>query len=237
MPKIIKRGAGGPEPAKRPPPRPGKKPIIKRDVVGATNEAAEIRRRAEDEAQRIIEEANEQAHETRQHGFEEGKQEALAQYTQQISQALLQVENMARELEPAYVSLIRDCVEKVIGQELTQNPKVVVGVVREALADARQQREIIVRVSPVDAEHLEKNKGRLLEILARAQTVEIRPDAAVTRGGCIVVTELGSIDATMERQLDAIATAVETEMKEGERDGVGQDGYGDESELDPEDYG
>ena len=88
-------------------------------------------------------------------------------------------------------------------------------------------------MNPTDADQLEKSKGRLLEILARANTVEIRPDAAISRGGCVVVTELGSIDATLDRQIDALVNAVESEFKEAS---LGE-GYGDESELDPEDYG
>lgn len=230
MPKVIKRGGPAPAPSGRPAPGP-KKRIIEREVVGATKEAAEIRRRAEDEARRIIEEAHEQAYETRQHGFEEGKQEALAQYTQQISQALLQVQKMADDMEPEYVALITDCVQHVLNIELRTNPEAIIGVVRKALEDARQQREIIVRVHPADAEALEKNKNRLLEILARANNVEVRADASVSRGGCVVVTELGSIDASLERQLEALGQAIEAEYHEA---GLGY-GPDEESELDPED--
>lgn len=230
MPKVIKRGGPAPAaPSGRPAPGP-KKRIIEREVVGATKEAAEIRRRAEDEARRIIEEAQEQAYETRQHGFEEGKQEALAQYTQQISQALLQVQQMADDMEPQYVGLIRDCVEHVLNIELRSNPDAIIGVVRKALEDARQQREIIVRVNPADAEALEKNKNRMLEILARANNVEVRADASVKRGGCVVVTELGSIDASLERQLEALGVAIEAEYRE-----AGLDYAPEQSELDPED--
>lgn len=229
MPKVIKRGgAPAPQPSGRPAPGP-KKRIIEREVVGATKEAAEIRRRAEDEARRIIEEATEQAYETRQHGFEEGKQEALAQYTQQISQALLQVQKMADDMEPQYIGLVRSCVEQVLNVELKANPEAIIGVVRKALEDARQQREIIVRVNPADAEALERNKNRLLEVLARANSVEVRADASVSRGGCVVVTELGSIDASLERQLEALGQAIEAEYRE-----IGL-GVVEESELDPED--
>ncbi|CAN0592074.1 unnamed protein product, partial [Laminaria digitata] len=154
-------------------------------------------------------EAQEQAYETRQHGFEEGKQEALAQYTAQITQALLQVQKMADEMEPQYIGLIQGLVEEVLNAELKVNPDAIVGVVRKALADARQQREIIVRVNPTDADALERSKNRMLEILARANSVEVRADASVTRGGCVVVTELGSIDASLERQLEALSQAIQ----------------------------
>jgi flagellar biosynthesis/type III secretory pathway protein FliH len=136
---------------------------------------------------------------------------------------------MEEEIEPSYVNLVRECVEKIIGQELKMNPEAIVGVVRNALIDARQQREIIVRVNPADVEALNKNKNKLLEILARANAVEVREDASITRGGCMVMTELGAIDAQLERQLEALATALSAELTEADYGGV------EEGELDPED--
>lgn len=199
-------------------------------MVGATKEARQIIREAEEEAQAIIDEANEAARATHQRGFEEGREEALAQFTQHIGSALAKVQQMADELEPLYVSLVRECVEKIIDAELKVHPDMIVGVVRNALRDARQQREIIVRVHPADSEALNKNKPRLLEMLARAQSVDIREDESISRGGCVVVTELGTIDASLERQLDALQQALDLEMEEG---GGYDEGYGDE--LDPED--
>lgn len=197
-----------------PGPKPGRKRIIEAELVDATREADDIRRRAEIEAQRIIEEAREQADETRQHGFREGREEALAKFANELAKALLEVEKMAQRLEPQYVELITACVEKVINLELKVHPEAIVGVVRGALADARQQREIIVRVNPADVDALEQNKSRLMEVLARAHTIEVRPDAKVRRGGCVVVTELGAIDASLDRQLEALAHAVQDELRE-----------------------
>jgi type III secretion protein L len=218
-----------------------KKRIIEREVVGATQEAAEIRRRAEQEAERLIAEAHEQAYETRQRGFEEGKQEGLAQYTREIAGALFRIRRIEQELEPLYVGLVRDCAEKIIGQELKQHPDAILGVVRSALIDARQQREVTVRVHPDDVQALQRSKNKLLEILARANAVELREDAGVTRGGCVVVTELGAIDASLERQLDALAQALQAELLEAragtdEQDAAADDGYGEEQQEDDDGY-
>ncbi|MEL6183215.1 MAG: type III secretion system stator protein SctL [Myxococcota bacterium] len=239
MPKVIKRGPGGPpeRPSAEPPAghpsapsaRP-KKRIIEREVVGATHEARRIVQEAEAEAQRILEEAREAATETHQRGFERGREDGKAEFTQALSAALLRVRQIEENLEGEYIGLVRDCVEKILGQELQQSPAAILGVVRNALLDARQQREITVRVHPEDAAVLEKNQPRLLEVLARANAVDVRRDPGVTRGGCIVSTELGTIDARLERQLDALAAAVHAELGEG-----GGSGYHSESELDPED--
>jgi type III secretion system HrpE/YscL family protein len=234
--KVIKQTTAGPSPAQprgKPLTRELDKKIIEHEVVDARVRGHQIVRQAEQEAARIIEDANEQAQETRQHGFEEGKQEALARYTKDITQALLKIQQMEADMEPTYIGLIRTCVEKIIDGELRLHPDAIVGVVRNALRDARQQREIMVRVHPSDAESLQKNKPRLLEMLARAQTIEIRPDESVRRGGCVVVTELGQIDASLERQLEALSIALETELTEGGSYDPNQGGY--DEELDPED--
>lgn len=240
MPKVIKRGGppserphGPSTPSARAPTgavRPGKR-IIEREVVGATQEARRIVQEAEAEAQRILDEAREEAAETHQRGFEEGREIGLAQHTEQTTRALLRIRQMEGALERQYIGLLRTCVEKILGQELRQSPEAVVSVVRDALLDARQQREVIVRVSPADVDLLERNKPRLLEVLARANGIDVRPDPGVTRGGCIVSTELGTIDATLERQLDALVAAVEAELGEG----GGAAPYQNESSLDAED--
>jgi flagellar assembly protein FliH len=231
--KVIKQTTGGPSPAQprvKPIARDLDRKVIQHELVDATAEARRIVREAEQEAARIIEAAQEEAQETHQRGFEEGKQEALAKYTKDVTQALLRIQQMEQQLEPLYIGLVRACVEKIIDGELRLHPDAIVGVVRNALRDARQQREIMVRVHPSDAESLQKNKPRLLEMLARAQTIEIRPDESVKRGGCVVVTELGQIDASLERQLEALTIALETELIEG---GSYSGDYDDE--LDPED--
>lgn len=208
-------GPHGPNgPATGPAGRPRKR-IIEREVVGATHEARRIVQEAEAEAQRILEEAREQAAETHQRGFEEGREAGLAEHTRQIAHALLRVRRIEEQLEAEYIGLLRECVEKIIGQELQQAPEAIVGVVRTALLDARQQREVIVRVNPDDAETLRRQQPRLLEVLARANTIDVRPDPGITRGGCVVATELGTIDATLERQLEALVAAVEAELGNG----------------------
>ncbi len=230
MPKVIKRGSGGPiDPPRRPPQPPKRKQIIEREVVGATKEARRIVAEAEAEALRIVEEAKHEAQETHQRGFEEGREAGLAQYTQEIAGALMKIQKMEQQLEGEYIGLLIECVEKVIGGELRINPEAIVGVVCTALRDARQQREIIVRVHPEDAEVLRKHQNKLLQVLARANSVDVREDPTCRRGGCVIVTELGTIDASLDRQLEALGNAIQTEFNEGGGNFI------EEDELDPED--
>ncbi len=226
MPKVIKRGDLPSHPSSPPSPLPTRraappigrprKPIIEKEVVEADHEARRIVAEAERQASAILEEAEAQAAQLRQQGYDEGYQEGLGQHTEQTTRALLEVERLKGAIEPEYVRLVTACVRRIVGEELKQHPESIVNIVRAALRDATQQREINVRVHPADAEALRRNQRRLLDVLARAGTIEIREDDSVSRGGCIVITELGTIDASLDRQIAAIEAALEEELVQGE---------------------
>ena len=127
------------------------------------------------------------------------------------------------------------CVEKIMGQELKLNPNAIVGIVRNALRNATQQHQVNVRVNPADVEMLRKNERKLLDVLARANTIEIREDEEVARGGCIVMTELGTIDASLAQQIEAIKSIIDDEMLNGDPNAELMDPAGFEEEEDYED--
>ena len=212
-----------------------KKLVIEKEVVGATHEARRIVAEAEAEAQQLIDEARSQVQTIRDHAYQEGREEAIAEYTKRTVEALRAFDAYKAEIEPQYVGLVRVCVEKILGQELKLNPDAVVGIVRNTLRDATQQREINVRVHPADVDILRKNQRRLLDMLARAGNIEIREDQAVRRGGCIVVTEQGTMDASLDRQLAAIEEALKDELEGIQHgraptveDGESEEGYEEE---------
>lgn len=219
MSKVIK--GGGPIASQKPrqnfapAPMPvrQKRPIIEKEVVGATQEATRIIADAEARAEHLIEEARSQVQTIRDHAYQEGREEAAAEFTQKTIELMQAYEGYKNQLEPDYVTLVRVCVEKILGQELKLNPDAVVGIVRNTLRDATQQREINVRVHPADVDILRKNQRRLLDMLARAGSIEIREDQTVRRGGCIVVTEQGTIDASLDRQLAAIEESLRDELE------------------------
>jgi type III secretion protein L len=206
-------------------------------VVEAKQEARRIIDEAEQQANRIRDEAEQEREQLRQQGYDEGYQEGVGQYTEQTTKALLDIDTLKVALEPEYIRLVTACVEKIVGEELKLHPESIIGIVRNSLKAATQQREINVRVNPADAEILRKNQRRLLDVLARANSIEIREDDSVGRGGCIVVTELGTIDASLERQLNAIQAALDEEFEHGDPAApVSDDAAGYEDEGDEDDY-
>jgi flagellar biosynthesis/type III secretory pathway protein FliH len=66
----------------------------------------------------------------------------------------------------------------------------------------------VVRAHPADVAVMEKNRATLVKELSELNEIEIVADARQKRGGCIVESEIGEIDATLDTQLDALQKAL-----------------------------
>ena len=201
MAKIIKRGG---DDAPRPPRGTPGQGIIKGEVFDASQEAREITGRAEEEAAGVVQAAREEAERIRENARAEGRKEARAEANALLVKARIEREKIIASAEPQLVGLGRRIAEKIIGRELEVDEGVIVDVVRQAIATVRQQREIIIRANPADLEALEGRRQDLVSVLARAKDVTLRGDPEISRGGCVVESELGTIDAQLETQLDVI---------------------------------
>lgn len=159
---------------------------------------------AQAEARRIVDEAKRDAEairaEARRDGFAEGRQEALAQIS---GDAVRVAVDRARGAVAAEADLRRLAVriaERILGAELAMTPEKVVEIVRQAIGAARSRKPLTVRVHPDDAPLVEK-------ALAEAPLAVVA-DANVDRGGCIVDTGRGTVDARLATQLAAIERAL-----------------------------
>lgn len=216
MSKVIK-GGGGNYPSANPSyssgnrpgagyPRGGQPRVQKytAEDVNARSEAQSIIQHATEEAGII----RSQAEAYRQQGYDDGYQAGIEQGKAEWMEQCLRLnrENEAkfRFFEHDLVRLAVRVAEKIIGEQLRLEPKSITELVGNALGGVRHQREIYVRVNPEDYELINEHKYLLLDKLSRAQDIDIRPDPEVPRGGCLIESETGTIEATVEKQLEAI---------------------------------
>lgn len=102
--------------------------------------------------------------------------------------------------EPELVRLAMDVAERVVYDHVAIDPNVVLENVRHALTRLVGREIVTVRVNPADAEILRKHR----ENTATSNDVEhlrIVEDQRVDRGGVVVETEAGTIDAKISTQL------------------------------------
>lgn len=160
------------------------------------------------EAERILKQAQAEAERIRTQAASEGRERGMAAVTELLVAARTAA---ARAHDLAGVDLRRLAVaiaERILGCELTLRPEAVEDIATQALAAAGAATQITIRCHPDDLAALERGRPRLLERCARARAVHFRADDRVARGGCIVETELATIDARLATQLEAIERAL-----------------------------
>ncbi len=196
----------------------GESRVISQEVYAATDKAKEIINEANEEARRIKEQAQsilkrveEEMEKAKAKGFEEGKNQGLADVTALMSQAVHAKEKMFEGVEKDAVKLVYDIAEKVLGEELATRETAIVDLVRQALQTAMGQK-IIVLVNPADLEAVRQEQATLLQALDGSRSLQIRADEKVKPHGCIIETEVGTIDAQLDTQLSAIRKALGLEV-------------------------
>lgn len=187
-------------------------PIIKHRVFTAMEQAKVILNEAREDAKRIrshardvLNQAQLEREQERQRGYEQGLEEGRSEFSERVIDAEMTKERIMEEAEPEVIRMVMDIAQKVIGRELEKGA--VVDVVKKAIAESLGQK-VVVRVHPADFEKLKNEQAALLEAAGATRTVSVREDEGVSAGGCIVETELGTVDARLETQIQAIRKAL-----------------------------
>jgi len=138
--------------------------------------------------------------------------ETLANRLKEILKSLEEaVSEHVLTLEPQLFSLLKVMVEKLVLKEVSTSPEVIKTCLREALGHVVEQTQVKIHLHPDDVEFLEEVLGELREEFARIRDFEILSDPNLSRGGCLLETEFGLIDATLDRRWREIFAKLEDE--------------------------
>jgi len=189
-----------------------------RIILEAQQEAENILNQAQMEAASIVELAQSEALQVKetalQQGLEEGKAEGLrlaeAESTDYLRQAKMTLENayvekekLIANSEEEIVLLTLDIAQKVIKKEVALGHEVILQIVQEAIKKAAHREKVIIRVNALDLEAVEGQRPLLRE-KSGSQDLIILPDPTVQPGGCVLETDLGTVDARIDTQFKQI---------------------------------
>lgn len=116
------------------------------------------------------------------------------------------VHDVVRQTEDSVVQLALAIAEKVVGQTVI-SAELVEQNVRSALADAEKGADFLVELNPDDLALLRKINSPLLQSTAGPEKFRFESSTAITPGGCLVHTRLGTIDARRETRWSQVREA------------------------------
>jgi Flagellar biosynthesis/type III secretory pathway protein len=188
--------------------------IVDREMLDASSKSKGILEEAREEALRTRAEAKEllsqvsvELEKARQQGQEQGYQEGLEQGLELLHKVKELRQKLFDDNEREMVRLVFAIAEKIIGREFSENDKAIMNVIRLAVSDAVGEK-IFVKLNPQDYVNIKKNEAELLLKIEGGKTLVFKEDEGVKLGGCLVETEIGTIDAQLETQINAIKKAL-----------------------------
>lgn len=133
---------------------------------------------------------------------------ALAALTQAVADVHAQQAEAAELLERRAVELGLALAKKIIGGALEVEPEKVLEAVTGALRGIVERERVTVLVNPDDLEIVREAMDNLRASLGGIEHCEVQAERRVGRGGCIVRTPVGDIDARVETKLERAGEVV-----------------------------
>ncbi len=163
--------------------------------------------------------------ELKQQGYSEGYQEGRAQADEEgakiINEATDSLNQMAGALREAVkkneeqiLKLAIGIAEKIIHDEIVVRPDTVLKTMDEALAKVSDLEEVIVKVNPEDLPTVQTQEEAFRDRLKSVRKVEFTSSPKIQRGGVLIETGSGTVDAQIKTQLSVIQEAFEFVRKE-----------------------
>ncbi len=200
------------------------------EVKRKNNQAQKIRQDAEDEAARILADARTKAAELEadikqrvtqtereayergyteghQKGYDEGKAEVarlIERLHTILSKAIDKRNEIIEESETQIINLVLLIVKKVI-KVISENQKnVVINNVVQALRKLKSRGDVVIRVNLADLELTSEHVKDFMKMVENVKSITVLEDSSVDKGGCIIETDFGQIDARVSSQLHEI---------------------------------
>ncbi len=185
--------------------------VLKADEYARLIEAERLLDAAAEKAAAIVAEAEKTAVDMRREGFErgvrEGRDEVAGQFIEAVAASVEQLAGMETALVDVVVRSLKTILGSFDREDLARQ------VVGHALRLVRDEKRVTLRVAPGDADAVEANLKGILERYPGLVRVDVVPDASIASGGCVMETELGVIDATLDRQLAIIEDALRGQLE------------------------
>ncbi|MFC1669053.1 flagellar assembly protein FliH [Spirochaetota bacterium] len=175
-------------------------------------EAEKMIKEAELKVSEIEHEAYKKGYEAgREEGYKEGQAEVLRLIDRLgtvVSTAVEIRDQIIRSSEKMMTEMILMIARKVIKDEIVERREVVINNIKEAIMRVKDRDRIDIRVNFADLDMTTAHKDELIKMMESLRKINIYEDSRVERGGCVIETDVGAIDARISTQLDVIEEAI-----------------------------
>ncbi|WP_147615957.1 flagellar assembly protein FliH [Treponema pectinovorum] len=181
-------------------------------IKNAQYEASEILKKAEGDKKEISKNAYEDGYKNgEESGFASGKEEVsrLIERSHKILQAVMnRREEILNETEQQIVELVLLMSRKVVKIMSDNQKQVVMANVLSALKKVKGRGDVTIRVNIEDVKLTTEHIKDFIAQVENIKGITVVEDGSVDKGGCIVETDFGAIDARISSQLSELENKI-----------------------------
>lgn len=185
---------------------PGKK-IIPQKEYSTLKDAHEILEKAKKDIKDLKKKTKLEAEQIKEEAYAEGFADGLRELNEHILLLDNLAANLAKEVKKQVLPIAINAAKKILGEELKIRPDAIVDLVMQALKPVVQHHHVTLYVNKDDLKVLESKKTKIKKMLLQVETFSIQERADIEKGGCIIETEAGIINAQLENQWLAMEAA------------------------------
>ena len=157
---------------------------------------------AQEEADRIREQARKEYQQELERGYREGLEQAQMEQVERMIENASRMVDFFSTVEQRMVSLVMQAVRRIVAD--FDDHERVMTVVQSGLAVMRNQKQLTLRLAP---EHLETVRARASELLEKfpgVGMIDFVSDSRLKGDAAIFESEIGVVEASLEAQLAAL---------------------------------
>lgn len=178
----------------------------------ANGKAKEIVDKAQNEADNIKEQAFSQGQDA---GYREGKDAADKEYALKLkelsekeNQLQQEYDKKIQELEPILLNTVADVYQYIFGLEIEKRKDVLLHVIHNTILKLESSHVFTVRVSNEDYKYVNDNANIISQNVSETKTIEIIEDSSLSVTQCIIETDGGLYDCSIDVELDELTKAI-----------------------------
>ena len=131
-----------------------------------------------------------------------------------------QLDEHWRAVEPDLLALAVEIARKLVHHDISEHDDFVLRTVSAGLAELKSKSNVSLMVNPADYDLVVEQKETLQRQLEGSTPLDIFCHASVDRGGCLIETENGFLDAKIDSQLAEIERALMAKEQDGKYSAV-----------------
>ena len=159
------------------------------------------------QADTIREDAKQAYEDERQRGYLEGQEAARLEQVEQMIENVSRTIDYFSRVESRMVDLVMQAVQKII-DDYDNNARILL-TVKNVLSVVRNQKHMTLRLHPQQVALVKERIGSLLSDYPGVGYLDIVADPRLNFDACILESDIGMVEASMEGQLSALRRAFE----------------------------